>query len=203
MKNLFLLIIVLTGLKSHPQSIRLYEKGEIRLKFGLPYINSFSLNPQNESRKSQTGWVGLEGGLEYQYISIKFISAEFSMNAAAGVLGLLDIEGEFERFTTQSLNLTDNRTFDNFSIGYGLSFANNMWSYTRTHIPDSISPTRELVDRRSQNLGLILNSYFRIGNGFNIGLVYRPYFIKFKSGFQLDYEHLITLDFMWRIRIVK
>ena len=54
----------------------------------MPYVNSFNLNPKDESRKTQTGWVGLEGGVEYQYIQNNFLTLEYSMNAARGNPGL-------------------------------------------------------------------------------------------------------------------
>jgi len=119
---------------------RAFEPGEIRLKFGLPYLNSFTLSPQNETRKNQTGWVGLELGLEYQYSENNFVALEYSINGAAEAFGLMDIEGEFDQFGHQSLNLSQNNIIGRVSIGYGLSYAHNVWNYTRTLVPDSIPP---------------------------------------------------------------
>jgi hypothetical protein len=180
-----------------------YEPGEMRFKFGLPYVNSFTLNPQNETRKTQTGWVGLEFGLEYQYSEKSFVSLEFSLNGAAEAFGLMDIEGEFEQFVGQSLNLSQNKTIGRVTIGYGLSYAQNIWNYTRTLVPDSIPPSRDLVMRRSQGFGLILNSYYRLGKTAHVGLIYRPYFLKVSPETMFDYEHIISLDIMWRFRIRK
>ena len=169
----------------------------------MPYVNSFNLNPKDESRKTQTGWVGLEGGVEYQYIQNNFLTLEYSMNAAAEILGLADIVGEFDQYSTQSINLSNNILLDRLSIGYGISYAQNTWNYTRTFIADSVPPSRDLVNRKSKNLGLIINSYYRIGNSFHMGLIYRPYFLKFDNGIFYDYEHVISLDLMWKIRIIK
>lgn len=203
MRILLLALFLLSGNLIYSQ-VRTYQQGEWRLKLGLPYINNFTLNPENESRKTQTGWVGLEGGIEYQYSHNSFLTLEYSLNGAAEALGLMDIEGEFDQYVTQSLNLSNNdNLIDRFSFGYGLSFAQNVWNYTRTLIPDSVSPSRELVRRKSKNLGLIINSYYRIGNSFHIGLIYRPYFWKFEPKNIFDYEHIISFDFMWKIRMVK
>ena len=182
---------------------RAYEPGEIRLKFGLPSLNSFALNPQNETRKTQTGWDGFELGLEYQYHEKGFVSLEYSINGAAEAFGLMDIEGEFDQFGHQSLNLSQNNIIGRVTIGYGLTFAHNIWNYTRTLVPDSIPPTRELVKRRSQSLGFILNSYYRLGETAHVGLCYRPYFLKVVPENKFDYEHIISLDIMWRFRIKK
>ena len=199
---LFIILLILAAGDIYGQR-RAYEPGEIRLKFGLPYVNSFTLHPQNETRKTQTGWVGLELGLEYQYSEKSFVSLDYSINGAAEAFGLLDIEGEFDQFGHQSLNLSQNNIIGRFSIGYGLSYAHNVWSYTRTLVPDFIPPSRDLVTRRSQSLGLILNSYYRLGKTAHIGLIYRPYFLKISTVTKLDYELVISLDIIWRFRIKK
>lgn len=197
---IFLLLIAAGGIYGQR---RAYDPGEIRLKLGLPYVNSFTLNPQNETRKTQTGWVGLELGLEYQYSENSFVNLESSINGAAEAFGLMDIVGEFDQFATLSINLSQNNTIGRVTIGYGLSYAWNTWVYTRTFVPDSIAPTRDLVVRDSQNLGLILNSYYRLGKTAHIGLIYRPYFLKVVPDTKFDYEHIISLDIMWRFRIKK
>lgn len=185
------------------QEHSLNQGSEIRLKIGLPYINSFTLHPASESRKNQTGWVGLEGGLEFQWNNNYFIGLEYSINGAAEALGLLDIAGEFDRFITQSINLSYNYKVNRFTFGGGLSYAQNNWIYTRTFIPEDVPPSRGLVDRRSKNIGLIFNSYYGFGKSFNIGLIYRPYLFKLNGSRAVDYEHVISLDIMWRIRIFK
>jgi hypothetical protein len=202
MTKLLLAILLLSGNLLYSQ-VRTYEQGEWRLKLGLPYVNNFNLNPEDESRKTQTGWVGFEGGIEYQYSPNNFLTLEYSVNSAAEALGLMDIEGEFDQYTTQSVNLSNSILRDRFSFGYGISFAQNVWNYTRTFIPDSVAPSRDLVNRKSKNIGLIINTYYRIGNSFHIGLIYRPYFWKFDPKTSFDYEHVISLDLMWKIRIVK
>ena len=121
----------------------------------------------------------------------------------AEILGLADIVGEFDQYSTQSINLSNNILLDRLSIGYGISYAQNTWNYTRTFIADSVPPSRDLVNRKSKNLGLIINSYYRIGNSFHMGLIYRRYFLKFDNGIFYDYEHVISLDLMWKIRIIK
>ena len=179
------------------------EFGEWRLALGLPYLNSFTLNPENESRKTQTGWVGLEGGFEYQYNQQCYLSLMYSINGASEALGLMDMEGEFDQFTSHSVNLSNQTIRGNLSIGYGISLAQNTWKYTRTFVPDSIPPSRKLVTRSSTNLGLLINAYYQLGSAFQIGLIYRPFFWKIDHKSQFDYEHIISLDFKWRIRLTN
>ena len=196
-----LFLILLTGhLYGQQQN---YEPGEVRIKFGLPYLNSFTLIPEDESRKTQTGWVGIELALEYQYSKRNFLSVDYSVNGAAEAFGLMDIVGEFDQYASQSISLSNNQTLGRITIGYGPSFAQNIWNYTRSFIPDSIPPSRELVSRRSQSFGLILNSYYRLGKTVHVGLIYRPYFFRIIPKTEFGYEHIISVDLMWRFRIKK
>lgn len=193
-------ILFLVGANAFGQTLRPYEPGEWRLKLGLPYVNSFYLQPENETPKSRTGFLGFEGGLEYQRGERSFLALELSMSLASPFpIGPYDIEGEFDRYGSSALTITDNHLAGRFSFGYGLSVARNTWSYTRTFIADSIPPSRPLVDRSSTNLGLVFNGYYRIGRAFHAGLIYRSYFFKFEMPDPWQYEHVISIDLMWRI----
>ena len=198
------MLLLIAGQPMRGQALRAYEVGEWRLKLGLPYLNSFYLQPKNETPKSETGWIGLEGGVEYQHGERRFACLEYSLNGAAPVpLGVVDIEGEFDAYLTNAIAITENRTLGRFSIGYGLSVAANTWTYTRTFVPDTVQPTRELVTRTSKNIGLALNTYYRMGRALHLGFIYRPYFFKFDSADPWQYEHVISVDVMWRIHFRK
>jgi hypothetical protein len=183
------------------QTLRVYGQGEWRLKLGLPYVNNFVLHPEDEALKTRTGWAGLEAGVEYQYSGRGFLALEASLNGAAEGLGMLDHEGEFDTYVTRSLGLSNNSVAGRFSFGYGIGLAANTWAHTRDLIPDTVPPHRPLVERTSLDLGLLLNTYYRIGRAFHIGLIYRPCFFKFRSEEPWGYEHVLSLDIMWRIRL--
>ncbi len=202
MRALVFASLALTGSIAFCQTLRPYPQGEWRMKLGLPYVNSFYLRPTNETPKSQTGFVGLEGGVEYQLALRSFLALELSVNGAAEIpFGVLDIEGEFDRYLSWSLAASRNTTAGRFSFGYGVSMAANTWTYTRTFVADTIQPSRDLVTKTSRDLGLILNTYYRLGRTLHFGLIYRPYFVKFDTPDPWQYEHVITVDLMWRIRI--
>ncbi len=198
LRSLILALLCISGGILYSQTSTAPQQGDIRLKLGLPYINSISLHPANTSRKSQTGWVGLEGGFEYQYADRSFIALEYSLNGTAEFLGLMDRAGDIDHLVSQSLNLTDNQNLYPFSIGYGLSFAINRWLVIRKFVPDYFSESEILENKASRNLGLITNFYYQVNSTFNIGLIYRAYLFKFNPDTPLDYEHVATLDFMWR-----
>lgn len=200
MRSIVAAILFLTGIISSGQALRQFEPGEWRLKLGLPYVNSFYLQPENETVKSRSGFTGFEAGAEYQLTERGFLALDVSITGCASIpFGVLDFQGEFDRYSSASIATTHNRTLGRFSIGYGMSLAQNAWKYTRTFVPDSIPPTRDLVTRTSMNLGLTLNTYYRLGRALNVGFIYRPYFLKFDSADPWQYEHVISADVMWRI----
>ena len=49
------------------------RKGQINLRISLPYINSFYLQPKGEGSKSNIGFWGISGGLEYFYQDNKYL----------------------------------------------------------------------------------------------------------------------------------
>lgn len=105
------------------------KKGQINLAFSLPYINSFHLQPQNETPKTNTGFGGISIGLEYFYKANRFLSinayaaSDFFLPVPAAV----DIYGEFQMMSSAYLSLTDNYKIGRLSFGYGLSYSRNIW----------------------------------------------------------------------------
>ena len=196
----FVWMVLINGL-TFSQTFRPYGPGEWRLKLGLPYANNFLLRPVDEGLRSRTGWVGLEVGVEHQRSARSFLALEGSLNGAAGALGLMHTEGEFERYISGSLSFSNNVLLGRVSLGLGISVARNTWSYTRTFVADSTPSSRPLVDRRTTDLGLIFNGYCRIGRAFHAGLIYRPYIFTFDVRDPWQYQHVISIDLMWRIRL--
>lgn len=131
-----------------------YELGELRVKLGLPYLNNFNLKPEDETRKINTGWVGIELGFEYQYTELSFIALEGSINAAHGAFGLQDVEGEFDQYTCISVNLSNNHSIGRFTVGYGHCLARNIWDYTRASIPASIPPSKRVGYQKFHKSGI-------------------------------------------------
>jgi hypothetical protein len=188
------------------QSLRKFrpnKKGQLDIQFSLPHINTFYLQPQNESTKSNTGFWGITGGLEYYYkdnkslgLSISAVSDFFVPFPAA-----VDISGEYELMSSTYISLTDNLKIRDFSIGYGINYSKNNWDLRYYDAFDPVPPTREPVFKSSQSFGLTLNSYYRLGKHFNIGVIYRPNFIRIKPSTDFVYEHLISVDFAWKWKI--
>jgi hypothetical protein len=181
------------------------NKGQINLVFSLPWINSFFLQPQNESSKQNTGFWGLSVGLEYFYKNNKFIS--LNANAVSDffvpVPAAVDISGEYEMMSSTYLSITDNYKFKRFTLGYGINYSKNTWDYRYYDRFDPPPPTRDPIKRTSESMGFTFNGYHQFGEHFFVGLIYRPTFVMIYPQVGFKYEHLISLDFAWKIRLKK
>lgn len=179
------------------------NRGELHLHLSLPHINSFRLNPEDEGTKSNTGFWGLAIGLDYYHAKTQFLNlglsgvSDFFVPFPAAV----DISGEYELMSSRYTSLSNNHRFRRFIIGYGLSYARNTWDfryYDRFQPPPS---TRDPVKKSSNALGLIFTTYFQFGEQFHMGAVYRPTFYSLYRTDVFLYEHLISIDLAWKIRL--
>jgi len=181
------------------------NKGEFHLHLSLPHMNTFCLNPKNEDYKVSIGFWGLSIGLDYYHSSNQFINIGVSgvMDFFLPFPAAVDLSGEHEAANSLYVSLSNNHKVGRFSIGYGLSFGRNTWSFIYHDRFDPPPPTRDPVTRSHNVLGLIFPSYFQLGERFNIGVVYRPTFYRPNLTKKFSYEHLISVDFAWKIRIKK
>ena len=190
------------------------NKGELHLHLSLPWVNSFNLNPKNEGRKVNTGSWGLSIGLDYFHSNNQFISLGASgvMDFFLPVPAAVDLYGEHELMSSTYLSLSNNHKIRRFTIGYGLSFARNTWSF-RDHggyneyneeQDEIILPLlKDPVTKSHFAFGLIFPTYFQLSEHFNIGVVYRPTFYRPNMTDKFSYEHLMSIDFAWLIRLKK
>ena len=187
------------------------NKRELHLHVSLPYINSFCLKPKNEKYKINTGFWGLSVGLDYFHSNNQFINL-----GASGVTdfflpvigGAVDLYGEWESMTSLYLSLSNNHKIKRFSVGYGLSFARNTWNFRDDgdfYGYDEFNPPliKDPITKSHYAFGLIFPTYFQLSEHFNVGAVYRPTFYRPNLTEKFSYEHLISIDFAWKIRLKK
>lgn len=179
------------------------EKGQINLMLSFPWINNFYLKPQFESTKSNSGFWGISTGIEYYYTHNKYLSlsAHAATDFFVPVPAAVDISGEYEMMSTIYLNLTDNFKLRRFTLGYGINFSENIWDFRYYDRFGPPPPSRDPVKRRSLSTGITLNAYHQFGEHFFMGMIYRPTFFTIKPEVDAKYEHLISLDFMWKVKL--
>ncbi len=186
--------------KSYPTS-----KGQINLVCSTPYVNSFYLQPTQETSKLNTGFWGVSAGLEYYYKKNKYLSLSGSavMDYFVPFPAAVDLSGVFEKMYSVYASLTDNYKFRRFTLGYGMSFSKNTWRLMYYDRFDPPPPSREPLAKISNSLGFTIDGYHQVGKRFFVGLIYRPTVLNVYPKVDLKYEHLVSLDFKWKFRIKK
>ncbi|WP_293302665.1 hypothetical protein [Pedobacter sp. UBA4863] len=179
-----------------------FKKGAVKLHISLPWINSFYLRPANEKYKSNTGYWGINLGVDYYHTNYQFLElavsgiTDFFIPFPAAV----DFAGEHEAMNALTISLSNNHHLGRFSFGYGLLATKNTWDlkyYDRWEVP---SPSREPVSKSHYTFGLVFPSHVQLAKYFGIGLIYRPSLYRPLIE-KLRYEHTISLDFAWKIKI--
>ena len=197
--------IDLNSISKRPERFLPSRKGQVDFIYSLPWINSFYLHPKYESTKINTGFWGVAIGLDYYHKRNRFIS--LTANAVSDffipVPGAVDISGEYELMSSIYLNLTDNLQFKRLTYGFGFNYSKNIWDHRYSKFGNPPPPSREPITKSSQSIGLTFNGYFRLGNHFNIGLIYRPSLFNVHPYEGFKYEHLISIDFGWKWKINK
>ncbi len=181
------------------------NKGRINVVLSFPWINSFFLQPNSESPKSSIGFWGISTGLEYYYRKNKFVSLKGSavMDFFLPFPAAVDFSGEVENMYSLYISLTDNYKFRRFTMGYGLNFSENTWELKYYDSFDPPPMTRDPVTKTSKSLGITLNGYHQVSRSFFVGLIYRPTLFNVYPNYDFKYEHLISMDFLWKIRVGK
>lgn len=163
------------------------------------------MHPQNETTKANTGFWGISAGMEYFYKNNKFLSltASAAMDFFVPVPAAVDISGEYALMSSTYFSLMDNYKYKRFSVGYGLNYSRNTWDYRYYARFNPSPPTREPVKKTSQSFGLTINGRYQLRKYFFIGLIYRPTVLTVKPTTKFNYEHLISMEFAWKIRLRK
>ena len=178
-------------------------KGTFRFIVSFPYINSFYLQPENENFKNNTGFMGSTFGLDYFYKTNRYFNFSFSQIVDFySPLPFRDHEKVYELMDSYYISLSNNHKVNRFSFGYGFSFAQNNWEVINNSW-DENSSTREPVKKTNNAIGLVSSSYFQLTPTFHLGIVYRPTFLRPDIEPMFKYEHTISIDIGWKIRIGK
>lgn len=182
------------------------KKGEIDLHISMPYINNFLLRPDNENNyKSNTGFWGLTLGLDYYHSSKQFINlsvsgvSDFFLPFPAAV----DLSGYYELMSSAYVSVSNNHKINNFLIGYGLSYVRNTWDLRYYQWGQTEPITREPVKKSNNAIGFVFPAYYMPTEHFFVGVAYRPTLFRLSTENPFKYEHLISIDFGWKIKLKK
>ena len=181
------------------------KKGEIDLRISLPHINNFLLKPDNENNyKFNTGFWGLTVGLDYYHSAKQFInlSATGVMDFFLPIPAAVDMAGYYEIMNSTYISVSNNHKIKNFTVGYGLSYAKNTWNLNYSDWGDE-PLTVEPVSKNNNAIGFIFPAYYMPTEHFFIGVIYRPTLFRLSTDNPFKYEHLISIDFGWKLKLKK
>ena len=184
------------------------NKGELYLHQSYTIFNPFRMIPENENVKVNTGFWGATIGVDYYHSKNQFIHLGVS-GVSGGRTSILDSTALFlkvkkvEFMSSEHISLSNNHKIKRFSIGYGLSYAKNTWTYRKVWWFVIFPAIEEEIVKSHNAFGFIFPTSFQIGDYFNIGVVYRPTFYRPNMPDKFLYEHLISFDFGWKIRLKR
>ena len=198
--------------KSYDYSIhgKANNKGELYLHLSPPFsLSVFKTLPENENIRINIGIESFALGFDYYHSKNQFVHLGGSY-----ILGIggAPFSGVDEYTNSYAIFFSNNHKLWRFSIGYGLSYAKNTWEYKKTEwkkytiwgVPNNLLPVIvKHVVRDYNAFGLIFPTYFQVGEYFNVGVVYRPTFFRPNMTDKFAYEHIINIDFAWKIRLKK
>jgi hypothetical protein len=170
-----------------------YAKKAVFLNLSSPIFNNLRMAYEREDKFVTFGFLGLSAGLEYCYQPKK--SFAFSMVVIPSSSSRINLFN-FNRTkvsATYYTSVTHNHFVNRWTLGYGISYGKNYIAEGdfEISIPYSV---------KSYNVwGLEANAYYRLGNVFHVGLKYRPTFYRFDAKNPFEYEHLISLDLLFKL----
>lgn len=201
---------------------RLFEKGAVNLRLSTPYINGFNFSYGNE-RKPQAGFFGISLGFDV------FLKDRMFLNLSGS--GIMDFLlpfpapiyyiGVSNHMNSVYGTLSNNHLLfrNRLSLGYGITFGRNNWNthdHSRPPNPPYEDPEEateedpaEVIEpasiyRHSNAFGFVFPVYYYVTRSFYVGVVYRPMFLQFAGGTtRFVYQHTLSLDLGWRIRLTK
>jgi hypothetical protein len=187
---------------SHRFRANLTHKGQINLSLALPHINSFYLKPEGETAKSNSGFWGFSAGLEYYHKDNRYV--RLTSNAVTDffvpIPAAVDRSGEYESMSSIYFSLTNNHQVNCFHFGYGINYSINSWELNYN---DPSEPIKEPIIKISKSFGLTFTGYYQLTKTFLVGVIYRPTLLIISPKTEFNYEHLISLEFGWRIPLKK
>ncbi|MFV0554278.1 MAG: hypothetical protein ACK5LR_06190 [Mangrovibacterium sp.] len=173
-------------------------QGSLLLHVSLPHVNSFYFQPADEGKKYSTGFLGFSAGLDYYYKENSFVNLSRSAmtNFPLPFPAPIDYDGGVhERFNLMDWSLSCNRKHGRWSCGYGVSWSEKTWRQ------QDFEETGNDMTKKYATIGFVFPAYYQFGKAFHLGLIYRPSFYQFGEHGGFNYEHSISIDFAWKIKL--
>ena len=180
-------------------------KGLLSLKLSIPEGNQFYLN-KGHGYGNTFGFLGISGGFEY------YFTDKYCFNMDVGTLTNfalpfplpVDYAGSYQISSATYGDIQLGSDYKSFHYDVGIQF--NRTSHRESDM-DELHPgySNALWYSKDQNnIGFALSTYYRISNGFNLGLNYYPSFISWdNSNIQMHYSHILFFELNFRLEAFR
>jgi len=181
------------------------EKHLLNFKLSIPEGNHFYLNKGNGYGNS-FGFLGISGGAEYYFTDRHCINMDIGAltDFMIPFPAPIDYEGGYDRSFAIYGDIQIGRDFNRFHSDLGLQF-NRTSYYERETVelfPEYIDTLKS--SKIQNNIGFALSTYYRVSNGFNLGINYYPSFFSWdKNNLRTHYSHLIFLEFVFKLEAYR
>ena len=180
-------------------------KNQLNFKISIPEGNLFYLN-KGHGYGNTFGFLGISEGIEYYFSDLYSINTDFGgmTDFIIPIPAPVDYEGGYDRSFATYLDLQVGRDIGAFHFDLGVQ-GNRTSYYERETVelyPEYIDTLKYSV--KQFNAGLALSGYYKITNGFNLGLNYYPScFSWYNKDFDLHYSHLIMFELIFKIKAYR
>ncbi len=177
-----------------------YQKGDVRLILSLPHVNYLSFNPAKAFRDAEVGFNGYGIGVERNYTATKFLALNTGFVVTFEFPFPVPLDAEYNKILSSFyVNLTDNFIKNRITFGYGLSYSVNTWREWIRDFNVINLPVTSGTTLTNNNLGLVLNTSYRFGKAFHLGLMYQPALLNLNGSPGAIYEHVLSLEAKWKV----
>ena len=181
------------------------HKGELYFNISIPEVNFMQQYSNFMGQRYNAGFMGLSLGMDYYYHPSMFVNftASSALTFEMPFPLPLDYFGPYESASTNYISLSNNHSFYFLTLGYGLSFSENIWRYSNNYWGGDLQQAYYSVYKRNYALGFVFPLYVKLGRHFQTGVIYRPSFYRPYERIPFVYEHLISIDLIWKFKLKK
>jgi len=187
------------------------KKGQVNLVLGSPFQNNLYMD-NAYGAKDYNFFGGAKVGFEYFYADNRYWS--LSAGYVRGVVFKGSIDGgdgsDPEAYTdphSLSFEFKNNYAHKRLTFGYGLNYSINSLLYGRENLerrPKGNTSDIIKTNFYSYTAGLAVSTHFRCWRKMYFGMNYRPNLLLLEhDNAKFHYEHLISLELLFKLRIKK
>ncbi len=183
---------------------QLTHKGDLYWSVSWPLI-LYNASYPGAGRKTTAGGAALSTGFEYYYKNRRALGINAGIYTSPvhwAEYEPVDYASFYpeEKFSSFYIDLYHKHTVKRFSFAYGVNYTYNTWK--NTALAFDLRPP-DIVHERVTNhsFGIMTSGYYQLHEYFKFGVVYRPTLLRVYPGTTAIYQHTISFDLAFTLRV--